>query len=184
MADNHMNDELLPLSRICPSWKSCLIPSAFAALQEGLRRERARLGNRPFVTLVWREDYDSDGLGVTLELLESFPDQAAAVDFVEKAAETALAAALAEPSYGPYRWRLEDPHVASSRFKRGPAGTAAASVHSRTFKIANGSGYDSKYFQFEAIRVSGGEAIGPALFSFVDAEPEWTSFLISKGSAG
>jgi hypothetical protein len=178
-----MNNERLPLTRICPSWNGRLIPSAFAALQEGLRRERARLGNRPFVTLVFRQDYDSDGLAETLELLESFSDQAAAVHFAEKAAETALAAALAAPSYGQYRWRLDDPQGASSRFKRGPAGTTAASVHSRTFKLVNGSGYDSKHFQFEVIRVTGGEVIGPALFSFVNAEPEWTSFLISKGSA-
>jgi hypothetical protein len=179
-----MTDERLPLSRICPAWNGRLIPPAFAAVLEGLRRVRARLGNRPFVALVFRQDFDSDGLGGTLELLESFSDRAAAVDFVEKAAETALAAALAEPSYGPYRWRLDDPPGASSRFKRGPAGTAVASVHSRTFKLVNGSGYDSKHFQFEVVRVTGGEAVGPALFTFIDAEPEWTSFLSSKGFAG
>jgi hypothetical protein len=179
-----MTDNLLPLSRICPSWHGRLVPAAFAAVQEGLRRERDRLGSRPFVALVFRQDYDADGLGETLELLESFADPAAAVDFVEKAAEAALAAALAEPSYGPYSWRLDEPPGASSRYKRGPAGTAVDSVHARTFKLVNGSGYDSKYFQFEVVRVAGGEVVGPALFSFVDAEPEWTSFLISRGSAG
>lgn len=172
---------LTPLSSVWSSWKGGLIPSAFAALQRGIQRERERFRGKPFVAVAQRCEIDYDGLWKYFDLIEGFADQPTAVNHVRRQAEAALSSAIAEPSYGTYRWQVVDPSVAPLFFQKGPNNPSINSVFCERFKVANGSGYDSKYFEFEVLHVTSAEIIGPELFSFVGGTFEWTSFLISRG---
>jgi hypothetical protein len=170
----------LPLGQIHPSWRGSLIPSAFDALTHGIERERIRLFGLSFLTLTFRQEYDYDGLTEYLHLLEGFSDEATAIHYVEQLTEQTLSASLAEPSYGNYKWR-HDTSRDNERFKAKHESSLVRCRHLTSFKILNDSGYDSKYFQFEVLRVNHPAVLGPDLFTYYDAESEWVAYFISKG---
>jgi len=176
-----MQINTLPLSKIYPGWRGSLIPSGFDALLRGIEREKARLSGLAFLTLTFRQQYDYDGLMEDLQLLEGFSDKAAAIDYVEQLAEQTLSASLAEPSYGGhYTWRHDAPRD-NERFKEKHESSLVRCIHLRSFRITLDSGYDSKYFQFEVLRVNDPAVVGPDLFAYYDAEFEWEVYFLSKG---
>ena len=175
-----MDVTTLPLSQICPSWRGNLIPSAFDALTRGIERERKRLFGLSFLTLTFHEEYDYDGLWERLHLLEGFSDEETAIHYVDQLTERTLSECLAEPSYGDYRWR-RDASRDNERFKANHETSVVRCRHLRSFKVLNDSGYDSEYFQFEVLRVNHPAALGPDLFTYLEAEFEWVRYLISKG---
>jgi len=170
----------LPLSKIHPSWRWSLIPSAFDALTRGIERERIRLIGLSFLTLTFRQEYDYDGLMEYLQLLEGFSDEATAIHYVEQLTEQTLSASLEEPSYGNYKWR-HDASRDNERFKAKHESSLVRCIHLKSFKILNDSGYDSKYFQFEVLGVNYPAVVGSDLFTYFDAEAEWVDYFISKG---
>ncbi len=157
-----------------------MIPSAFDALTRGIERERSRLSGLSFLTLAFRQAYDYDGLSENLELLEGFSDEAVAIHYVEQLTEQALSASLAAPGYGNYVWR-HDPSRDNQRFKANHESSLVRGVHFRSFKVLNDSGYDSKYFQVEVVRVNYPAVFGPDLLTYYDAESEWVAYFVSKG---
>ena len=172
-----MQISTLPLGQVHPSWRGSLIPSAFDALMLGIERERMRFFGLPFVTLIFRQEYDYDGLTVYLQLLEGFSDEANAILHIEQLAEQSLSESLAEPSDGKYKWR-HDVSRDNERFKAKHESSLVRGIHLNSFKILNDSGYDTKYFQFEVLRVNHPAVLGPDLFMYFDAEDEWASYLI------
>jgi hypothetical protein len=177
-----MKQTLIPLSSICHCWKSRFIPSAFAALQRGIKREKERFREKPFVLLSLRREFDYDGLWDYLELIEGFCDQAAAKLSARRHAEVALDRALAKPSYGGYQWHKVEPRQWSF-FHRKTTSDAIQSVFTERFTVTNGSGFDSIYFEFEVLHVRTPDVIGSELFCFIDAESEWASFLVRRGES-
>jgi hypothetical protein len=74
------------------------------------------------------------------------------------------------------------PHFgAPSRSSASGTGEAAHRIYRERFRIANGSGYDSRYCEFDVVRVSGPDVVGPELFAYLGAEQEVTSYLIARG---
>ena len=175
-----MQTTTLPLSQIHPGWRGSLISSAFDALKRGIERERVRLFGSSFLTLAFCQDYDLDGLMEYLQLLEGSSDEATAIHSVDQRTEQALAASLAEPSYANYKWH-HDVSRNNDRFKAKHESSLVRCIHLRSFKVLNDSGYDSKYFQFEVLRVDQPAVFWPDLFSYYDAESEWVAYFISKG---
>jgi hypothetical protein len=178
-----MTSSTLPLNSVCPTWTGQLIPSAFAALNRGIDKERARFRGKPFVVVAQRHEFDFDGLTEYLELLEGFVDQPPAILYARQKAEGALSRELSEPSYGDYQWQLVEARQPYPFNLPCPESSTVNRVFSDSFKVANGSGYDSKYIGFEVLYVTSAEIISPELFSFLKAESEWVSFLISRGES-
>lgn len=170
----------LPLSEIHPTWRGSLIPSAFEALKRGIERERIRLSGSSFLTLTFRQEYDLEGLTQYLQLLQGFSDEATAIHYVERLAEQNLSASLAEPSYGKYKWR-HDASRDNKRLKAQHESSLVQCLYLRSFEVLDGSGYDSKGFQVEVLRVNHLAVLGPDLFTYLDAENQWVCYLISKG---
>lgn len=146
----------------------------------GMERERVRLAGASFLTLAFRREYDYDGLREYLQVLDGFSDEADAVHEVERLAEQHLAAALAEPGHGRYQWR-HDVSSNNKRFKANHDSALVQCVYRRSFEVLNDSGYDSKQFQFEVLRMDPRAAFVPDLVRYFDAEAEWVQYFISKG---
>lgn len=188
--------ELIPLSRINPKWRGGIIPSAFEALERGIEREKARLTGSTYLTLLFRNEYDIDGLLKHLNLLEGFTDEETAVSYIDRLAEQTLKEELDGKGWSLSKvWRHEVDQD-NKRFRRKKDNPRVQGVYLRSFKIKGDSGVESKYFQFEVLRIGGGEGIGPDLFGYFDEAAneyasdsswhfgvvhEWTSFFIGKG---
>ena len=173
--------KLHPLKQIHPTWRGSMIPSAFEALKRGMARERSRLSGSVFLAVAFRREFDYDGLAEDLQLLEGFSDLEEAIRHVEQLTEQALSESLAKPSsYGSYTWR-HDASRDNERFKAGHESSSVRCVHLRSFKVLTDSGYDSRYVQFEVLRVDPSAVLGPDLVAYYDAQPEWEAYLISEG---
>ena len=60
--------------------------------------------------------------------------------------------------------------------RNGEQNTVVSRISNDGFKVANGSGYDSKYFEFEVLHIIG-EAISSELIYFTGMEREWQDYL-------
>jgi len=177
-----MRPELVPLSSVCPCWTGSLIPSAVEALRRGLERERERLRGKPFVVIATRHEFDYDGLAEYVELLDGFSAEDRAVEYAERSAEVARRSTLAEPSCGRYRWQVVE-GAWSPLFDDRQDCEHVRRVFRERLKMANGSGYESKYFEFDVLHVSATEIVGPELFAYLGTESEVTWYLIRLGEA-
>ncbi len=176
-----MEPSTLPLSSVCSCWRSQLIPSALRDLQRGIEREKDRLIGKPFVVVMTCQVLDYDGLTGELALLEGFTDKATAIQYAQTRATATLAQALAEPPpWGDHGWRLVEDSALPRSYRRRPTATIA-SVFTRRLEVATGTGYDCKQFEFDVLHVAAAEIVGPELFCFLDAEGDWTSYLIERG---
>lgn len=188
-------EDLTPLSRINPGWLGGIIPSAFAALERGIESEKSRLAGSAYLTLLFRKEYDIDGLLDYIDLLDGFSDEADAIGYIDRLAEQTLKEEL-ESGNWLSRIRRHEADQDNKRFQRRRDNPQVRGVYLRSFAIRGDSCFESKYFQFEVLRIGGGEVIGPALFDYFDEaanehapDPswafgvtrQWTSFFIGKG---
>src|SRR5207245_2559575 len=100
------------LSELVSCWKGTLIDDAFAAVAEGLRRERERLGRCPFLVVATRREFDIDGLTEYVDVLAPASSEEEAQAMV-----TQLAGA-SERRYGSPSWplvRCDESEVARRR---------------------------------------------------------------------
>ncbi len=172
----------IPLSSVFTGWTGSLIPTAVDDLKRGIEVECERFRDLPYIVIQVVRDFDYDGLTVDLTFLAGFPDEAAAVIYAQRSAAEVCAVELARPSDGDYRWHIVEP-VTSVLFPARSDSELVRRVSSERFKVANGSGYDSKYFEFEVIHVSATEPIGPELFEFLGSEAELTRHFLRCGES-
>ena len=177
-----MRTELVSLSSVFPCWKGSLIPSAFEALQRGLERERERLRSKPFVVMATRYEFDYDGFAEYIDLLDGFTAEDGAVEYARHSVEVARRNTLAEPSYGGYRWQVVEGEWSPLFVDRQDC-EHIRRVFRTQLKMVTGSGYDSRYFEFDVLHISAAEIIGPELFAYIGAEIEVTWYLIKLGEA-
>lgn len=170
----------IPLSRIHSNWRGSFVPSAFEAVKRGIEREKARLHGSTFLALLFRQEYDYDGLTERLELLKGFPNEASAVQYVEQLAAQELATSLGEPGSCGNAWRRNASRE-DKRFKPNREGARVRCAKLRSFEIKKDTGYDSKRVQFEVLHVDPVETVGSELLAYFDAESEWVDYFISKG---
>lgn len=169
-----------PLSLINPSWQLKLIPSAVDAAIRGVEREKIRLAGSTYLALLFRREYDYDGLTKYLQILEGFTDESAAVDYVNQVAERTLVVLLSVRENGNRRW-FHDVSCNGIRFVENHDSPLVQGVHMKSFRVRYSLGYDSKYFQFEVLRVRNPVVIGPDLFGYFDEEGAWAHYLIERG---
>lgn len=168
------------LSQIHPAWRGHRIPSAFAALARGIKRDRIRFEGVRFLALCFRQEFDWDGLTEGLQLLEGFEDEISAVHFVDQRIDLELFAALTDDGRADKGWR-RDVSRDNERFKANRDSYFVRSAYLRSFKLLGRSQRDSKYVQCEVLRVDAPAVVGPALFSYFDAEAEWVDYLVARG---
>lgn len=156
-------------------------PTAFDTLLRGIERENVRLDGTTFITLSFRQEYDYDGLEESMELLEGFSDETSAIDYVEQLTTKTLKETLTEPyEWGNSTWRHDSPND-NMRFKAGQKNSFVECVYLRSFEATLDTGYNTKKFQFEVLRVTLPRVIDISLFMYCDAEEEWVRYLMSKG---
>lgn len=172
---------LISLSSVCPCWKRKLIPSAVEALRRGVELERKRFRGKPFVFVGSRYEIDYDGPLEYVDLFEGFETEDTAVGYAERWVVTARQAALTEASYGDYHWRWaaygSGPQWDHHRQDRG----FVRRVFHEQFKVDHSSEYESKYFEFDVLHVSGPDVIGTELFTYLGMEFGVTGHLMDRG---
>ena len=170
----------LALSSICPTWRGQLIPSAFAAFQRGMDKEKARFIGKSFVVLKWRGLFDYDLYWNDCKFLEGFDDKFAALEYARQQVEIALTLALQEPDHP---WQLVSRTTPSSHPLR-PDTCTICSVFSESFKVNDGTAYFSREVEIEVLHVSDNEIIGASLLSFLERESSsLTSYFIERGES-
>ncbi len=178
-----MADSLWPLVGVCPSWKGNLIESAFQDLLRGMERERSRLKGSSHLVMIFRREYDLDGLTEYLEILRGFVAEDSAIQYADSWIENSLDATKKTLEQETHEWHI-DPVSTDARFKAGIDSERVHGRHLRSFKARKKSGFVSLYMQLEVIHIQDPNVIGPDLFAYFDAEWEWQSFLIDRGRLG
>jgi hypothetical protein len=175
-----MNYEQKSISEIHPGWKKSIVTKAFESLERGIARERERLAGLPCIVLRYDYDVDYDGLTESVKILEGFSNRVSAIDCADQLIQKLFHESLAKS-----RWSPTSAKVEMARDQGVAVGTHPSAdvqrVHRRTFELKCMENYDSMTIQVEVIEVSGVEAIGSPLFSYLDKEEEWVGFLMSKG---
>lgn len=170
------------LSEIFPGWQGRLIPSARDALLSGFECEKNRLDGLPFITVLYLQDYDEDGLMKSLQLFEGFTDKASAVQSLDQLVERTLLDSIETTGDEPYRSR-QDQQKDNIRFVQGHENAGVCSVYLRSFKTQIFPGFDSKYFQYEVLHLRRPKAFGPDLFAYFNDERVWVDYFILKAAA-
>lgn len=170
----------IALSKIFGNWQGSLVQPAFEKLCRGIEKENERFKGSSFIVLCFRQEYDYDGLNEYLDLLDGFADKKDAFLFAAKSCDHALREAITQPSYGNYQW-CADSTQSNKRFVPGYENQWVKCVYLQSFKVANGSGYDFNYYQFEVLQIDSPQVVGEALFSYLQQKSEWVSYLIDKG---
>lgn len=151
----------------------------FNKLLEGVRTEQRRLGDRPFLTILWLKLLDLDGYDDYLQLGESFADRAQAQAFVV----TELADLLAAHT-GPNRrrpWR-EDPGRGCAAEGAAPGATLQV-CHERTLNLTAGDGFNRIYFRAQVVGPFPGAVVGHELIAMLAGRYELSSYLRDVGEA-
>ncbi len=174
---------VVPLKDICPIWNGSLIPTEFAALLRGIDREKARLNGLRFLAFRFRREIVKGAVFNSLEILNGFSDQAAAIRSTDEEAAETLATAFVGPwGYEDNKWMQT---LLTNRFHFRPSRDHShiTSIYDKVFTLKNGAGVgsDYKYFRFEVFHVTSKEIISSELFSAIDAEIEWVRYLIAQG---
>jgi hypothetical protein len=153
-------------------WKGSLIPSAFAALVEGIRNEQARLQGKRLVFVAFRQEYDIDGVTESVEGIEGFDDLATAKRCAEICADDFYA--------GTERPSVEAEMLARLAQLRRPVSTVARIYYSG-LKVAGGSGFNSVYCHLEVLQVSIEPLLGEPLFTYLNCQHELIHYFMRKG---
>lgn len=146
--------------------------------------ERLRFQGKPFVVVARRDAFDYDGLRKTVELVEGFATQEAAIECAKRCAEEARQASLSEPpGRSGFRWHIvEGPQITQDDTPSEPQ--TVPMVFREFFRLATGSGYDELYFAAAVFHVTSAELIGPEFFAALDCEWEVTAYLMRVGKGG
>src|ERR1700722_13914357 len=152
---------------------------AFDKLVEGIRTEQQRLGNRPFLTILWLKLLDLDGYDNYLQLGESFENRDPAQALV-----VAELADLVAAHTGPNRrrpWR-EDPDRGCAAEGAAPGGTIPV-CHEQTLSLTAGDSINRIYFRAQVLGPFPGAVVGHELVAMLAGRYELSSYLRDVGEA-
>jgi hypothetical protein len=153
---------------------------AFHNIVEGIRTERQRLGDRPFLTILWLKVLDLDGYEDSVQLGESFDDRDQAHAFI-----VAQLADLLASHTGPNRqrpWR-EDPDRGCAAEGANPSATIQV-CHDQTLCLTAGDGFNRIYLRAQVLGPFRGAVVGHELVAMLKgARGDVASYLQDVGSA-
>src|SRR5579863_1781297 len=124
-----------------------LAERAFDKLLEGIRAEQQRLGNRPFLTILWLKLLDLDGYDDYLWLGESFENRDQAQAFVVAELADLLAAHTGPNRQRPWR---EDPDRGCAAVAASPGGTIPV-CHEQTLSLTAGDYINRIYLRAQVL---------------------------------
>ena len=159
--------------------RSHLTQLAFDKLVEGIRTEQQRLGNRPFLTILWLKLLDLDGYDDYLQLGDSFENSDKARAFAVAELTDLLAAHT-----GPNRRRPwgEDPLGGCAAQGAAPGG-AIPVCHEQTLSLTAGDYLNRIYFRAQVLGPFPGAVVGHELVALLAGRYELSSYLRDAGEA-
>lgn len=153
-------------------------------LLAGLASERDRLGTRPYLVAVYRQEFDYDGLTEYVELLESFEDLRDAENYAEREAAQRLSSHLSGDS--PYcdgkRWALV-PDAEMRELHDASDASGLRTISEQTYKVISGD-YDRIYCSVRVIGPFSGKVVDQGLIDFVNQRFEMWGFFVRAGEGG
>lgn len=173
--------ETIKLSSFYPAWTGNIVPKAFEKLCRGKELENDRLKKTPYIVLVFKREYDYDGLSESIDLIERFSEKTEAIHFADSYCLKQMEISITKSSYGNNKWRVVS-ESENERFVSGFTNENVNCIYLRSNKVKDGSGYNSLYLQVEVLSVNTSEIIGPQLFSYLQTEWEWVNYLMEKGN--
>ena len=152
---------------------------AFDKLVEGIRTEQQRLGNRPFLTILWLKLLDLDGYDDYLWLGESFENRDQAQAFVVAELADLLAAHTGPNRQRPWR---EDPDRGCAAEGAAPGGTIPV-CHEQTLSLTAGDYINRIYLRDQVLGPFPGAVVGHELVAMLAGRYELSSYLRDVGGA-
>ncbi|MEW6731470.1 MAG: hypothetical protein AB1489_09060 [Acidobacteriota bacterium] len=173
-------NELIDLNQHFSCWRGFLIPTAFAELLQGISSEQQRLNNKRFLVTLFCVEYDYEGLIKYIDLLDGFNDLEEATAFAKYRLDSYLEQMLHKSRFkeSPL-WTLVEPDI-FNRLDRDPVDTIKRVYH-RSFKLSDGSEYNSVYCHFEIIETPSDSVINEELFKFLNCQSELILYFIDIG---
>jgi hypothetical protein len=148
-------------------------------LVEGIRMEQQRLGNRPFLTILWLKLLDLDGYDDYLWLGESFENREQAQAFVVAELADLLAAHTGANRQRPWR---EDPDRGCAAEGAAPGGTIPV-CHEQTLSLTAGDYINRIYLRDQVLGPFPGAVVGHELVAMLAGRYELSSYLRDAGGA-
>ncbi|MGB6486428.1 MAG: hypothetical protein WBE91_06050 [Steroidobacteraceae bacterium] len=148
-------------------------------LVEGIRLEQQRLGNRPFLTILWLKLLDLDGYDNYLWLGESFENRDQAQAFVVAELADLLAVHTGANRQRPWR---EDPDRGCAAEGAAPGGTIPV-CHEQTLSLTAGDYINRIYLRDQVLGPFPGAVVGHGLVAMLAGRYELSSYLRDVGGA-
>ena len=147
-------------------------------LIKGIKRERVRLGQNPYVVVINTNEFDIDGAYDTVSLIESYRAQ----DEAEIAANQ-LATSLLSQELKNTEWKLESEGNAPylQQPNDGKTLRAERSLFDRSFKVVSGI-YDRKYVVIRVLGPFKDYVVGKPLVDLLNVKSELLSYFQEIGA--